>query len=149
MNKISFNLLKKHFLNLQSQETQIHVAKVVANRNRISENYKNLSNAILQLQTSQNHFSTRGSLGCGRQPEEALPQCASSSKTSNTSPILQRQNTNIPKILTKSSFKVVADSLKKHFPNVPVLPSIGNHESFPVNMFPVASVPGEFPHILN
>ena len=49
--------------------------------------------------------------------------------------------------LLKRFCQVVADSLKKHFPNVPVLPSIGNHESFPVNMFPVASVPGEFPQI--
>ena len=58
-----------------------------------------------------------------------------------------RKDKNGKSISQKRFCQVVADSLKKHFPNVPVLPSIGNHESFPVNMFPVASVPGEFPQI--
>jgi len=30
---------------------------------------------------------------------------------------------------------------RKYFPHIPVLPAIGNHESFPVNMFP--ALPGE------
>ena len=32
--------------------------------------------------------------------------------------------------------QVVAAALRKYFPNIPVLPAIGNHEAFPVNMFP-------------
>ena len=34
------------------------------------------------------------------------------------------------------SIQVVAAALQKYFPDIPVLPAIGNHESFPVNMFP-------------
>ena len=39
--------------------------------------------------------------------------------------------------------QVVAAALHKHFPDTPVLPAIGNHESFPVNLFPDPSRPGE------
>ena len=34
------------------------------------------------------------------------------------------------------SIQVAASALRKYFPDIPVLPAIGNHESFPVNMFP-------------
>ena len=34
------------------------------------------------------------------------------------------------------SIRLVASVMKKHFGDIPVLPAIGNHESFPVNMFP-------------
>ena len=43
---------------------------------------------------------------------------------------LQSQQYNLDTI------KIVASALKKYFPNIPVLPAIGNHEGFPVNMFP-------------
>merc|ERR1719347_516960 len=45
--------------------------------------------------------------------------------------------------------KLVADTLKKHFPDTLVIPSVGNHESFPVNIFPDPTIPGEpSPHWL-
>ena len=34
------------------------------------------------------------------------------------------------------TIEVVAKAFEKYFPNIPVLPAVGNHESFPVNMFP-------------
>lgn len=43
---------------------------------------------------------------------------------------LQSQNYNLETI------QIVSSSLRKYFPNTPVLPSVGNHESYPVNMFP-------------
>jgi len=39
--------------------------------------------------------------------------------------------------------QLVASALKKHFPDIPVLPAIGNHEAFPVNMFPDPTIPDE------
>ena len=43
-----------------------------------------------------------------------------------------RQN----RTLNLKSAKIVTDIMKKHFGDTPVFPTIGNHESFPVNMFP-------------
>ena len=43
---------------------------------------------------------------------------------------LQTQDYNL------GTIKIVADALKKYFPGIPVLPAIGNHEGYPVNMFP-------------
>ena len=43
---------------------------------------------------------------------------------------LQTQDYNL------GTIKIVADSLRKYFPHIPVLPAIGNHEGYPVNMFP-------------
>ena len=34
------------------------------------------------------------------------------------------------------TIRIVAEALHKYFPDTPVLPAIGNHEGFPVNMFP-------------
>ena len=34
------------------------------------------------------------------------------------------------------TIEVVAKAFEKYFPNIPVLPAVGNHEGFPVNMFP-------------
>ncbi len=33
--------------------------------------------------------------------------------------------------------KAIVDAVTEYFPSLPVFPAIGNHESFPVNMFPV------------
>ena len=51
---------------------------------------------------------------------------------------LQNQNYNLENIA------VVASSLRKYFPHIPVLPAVGNHESYPVNMFP-----GRYEHSFN
>ena len=38
----------------------------------------------------------------------------------------------------------VLEAINQTFPGVPVFPTVGNHESFPVNMFPDSHQPGEF-----
>ncbi|TRY79928.1 hypothetical protein TCAL_07064 [Tigriopus californicus] len=42
------------------------------------------------------------------------------------------------------STKVVVNVIQKHFPNTPVFPTIGNHEAFPVNMFPDINETGRY-----
>ena len=40
------------------------------------------------------------------------------------------------RIHNKASSKAIVDAVKRHFPDTHVYPAIGNHEMFPVNMFP-------------
>ncbi len=49
----------------------------------------------------------------------------------------------VPLALQESS-KVVADVMAKHFGDLPVYVNVGNHESFPVNMFPGEGEEGKY-----
>eukprot|EP00095_Tigriopus_kingsejongensis_P003756 maker-scaffold911_size81771-snap-gene-0.23 protein:Tk03756 transcript:maker-scaffold911_size81771-snap-gene-0.23-mRNA-1 annotation:"hypothetical protein TcasGA2_TC005858" len=40
--------------------------------------------------------------------------------------------------------QIVVDVIRKYFPDTPVFPAVGNHEAFPVNMFPFVNETGKY-----